>query len=195
MIFAIIMRETFRANDRLFVYYSVCNIFSNFRWAPIRMGGYMFENNEKYIQFKKSEIFGDRSVSVRIMEMDNPYEIKKLAYTIKGFNKDRWDTELLEVALDCNRQKFQVHYDMAEFLMSTAPRHIAEASKEDPWGCGLSLWDDDIMDRDNWTRKNGTMGDVLMMIRGELLHERSQREVRRSSGISIANDTLMSTDV
>ncbi len=182
---------TFKMNDSLYVYFSVLNIFSNFRWAPINLDGIIYEMNEKYIQFSKSRCFKDENTAAMILEMDNPFEIKKLGYQVRGFKKDIWDKKAVEVAMKCNDRKFRVHYDMAQFLMSTHPRELAEASEEDPWGCGVKLSSDDVLNRDNWKRKNGIMGNVLMEIRQNLLDERRELEARRSRVNSPINTPVM----
>ncbi len=182
---------TFKMNDRLYVYFSVLNIFSNFRWAPINLDGMIYEMNEKFIQFSKARCFKDENTAALILELDNPFEIKKMGYQVRGFNKDKWDKEAVDVAMKCNDRKYRVHYEMGQFLMSTHPRELAEASEEDPWGCGIKLNDDDVMDMDKWKRKNGLMGNVLMEIRHNLLEERKALEARRARSRSPLNTPVM----
>ncbi len=169
--------NTFKANDRLYCYFSVLNVLSNFRFAPIRINGFIFEQNEKYIQYRKAAQCNDEMSCIKIMESDNPYEIKKLGHTVKGFVEENWLEIHTEVGLTCNRAKFHVHEAMGDFLVNTHPRRLAEASKEDPRGCGLTLSNDDILDQNKWHR-TGTMGEVLMKIRGELIQARKEASSR-----------------
>ncbi len=169
-----LLTSTFRANDRLYCYFSVLNVLSNFRFAPIHVDGILWEHNEKYIQWKKGDRFNDTLTCIKIMESENPYECKRLGHTVRGFNEEAWLAIHEDVAMTCNRIKYQTHEAMADFLVRTHPREIGEASKELPWGCGLMLKDDDIMDHTQWPRKNGTMGNILMKIRRDLIEQRKQ---------------------
>ncbi len=171
---------TFKANDSLYVYFGVLNVFSNFRWAPINIDGVIFSMNEKYIQYTKARYFGDEDTMVAIYEDENPFTIKKLGYQVRGFKKQKWDKKVYDVAYTCNKRKFEVHENFAELLINTHPRILAEGSEEEPWGCGVKLDSDDVLNRDAWPRKNGTMGDCLMQIRQELIDEREDHLSRRS---------------
>ncbi len=179
---------TFKANARFYLYFGVLSIFSNFRWAPIQIDNIMFEMNEKYIQYCKAKLFGDETTLVEIYEEDNPFIIKKLGYSVKGYKKAVWERKLEEVAYTCNRRKYDVHHDFAEFLINTYPRDIAEASEEEPWGCGVRLSNEDALDPNTWSRRNGVMGNILMKIRLELIEEKNDMKSRRCG-------TPRSTDV
>ena len=170
---------TYKANVRFYVYFGVLNVFSNLRWAPINIDGITFEMNEKFIQYTKARAFGDEETMVRIYEEDNPFEIKKLGYAVKGFRKSTWERKIEEVAYTCNKRKYDVHHDFAEFLINTHPRELAEASEEEPWGCGVRLGSDDVLDNTTWARRNGVMGNCLMRIRQELIEARNDRKSMR----------------
>ncbi len=181
-----ILIGTFRMTQRIFAWFGVLNILSNFRWAPINVGGQLFLHNEQFIQYQKSMLFRDQLTAARIMEESNPFEVKKLGYKVQGFKRDVWERNLDKVAYECNKVKFDVHFDMANYLLSTYPKELAEASEEEPWGCGVALKNDDILNRDKWLRKNGVMGDTLMIIRQELYEERKSNSSRSSGGTSMS---------
>ncbi len=70
-----IAKGAWKSSDEVFAYFSVRTVFSNFRWAPITINGVLFENNEKYITFRKAELAKDESSIVAILECDNPYQM------------------------------------------------------------------------------------------------------------------------
>ena len=179
---------SFRMNDQIFAWFGVLNYFSNFRWAPINIAGVLYLFCEQYIQNQKALLFRDTLTATRIMEESNPFEVKKLGYQVRGFRQDMWERKLEDVAYICNKAKYQVHFEMGNFLLSTYPKHLAEASEEAPWGCGVHLKNDDILNRNRWLRKNGVMGNVLMKIRQELLEERNRNTSRSSGSTSVATE-------
>ncbi len=156
------------------------------RWAPINIGGQLFLHNEQFIQWSKAMLFRDALTATKIMEESNPFECKKLGYKVQGFRMSVWERNIDKVAYECNKMKFEVHFEMANYLLSTYPKQLAEASEEEPWGCGVSLKNDDILNRDKWIRKNGVMGDVLMRIRQEIHDERSNNASRSSGATSMS---------
>ena len=164
-----IAKGSWKQSDDVLVYFSVRTIFSNFRWAPLTINGLTFENCEKYIQYRKADLFNDEETIVAILESHNPYEIKRLGKKVKGFNEEEWNAILPDVAYDVNKLKYVTHKDMGNLLMSTHPKRLAEATDEDPWGCGLHLNHRDVLDVTKWKRNPGVMGDVLMRIRSDLM--------------------------
>ncbi len=164
-----IAKGAWKSSDEVFAYFSVRTVFSNFRWAPITINGVLFENNEKYITFRKAELAKDEASIVSILECDNPYQIKRLGKKITGHNEEDWLKVIPDVAYHVNKVKFTTHPDMAALLIRTHPKRLCEATEEEPWGCGLHLGHKDILNPAKWKRNPGVMGTVLMRIRDELM--------------------------
>ena len=157
-----------RSNRRVFAWHGILCPFSNFFWCVIIIDGDEYDFAEKYICNEKALLFGDKVTSRAILAANDPYECRKLAFKIKGFNQAKWDKKAPEVADKVIRAKVSQNVEIKKFLKNTHPLKLAEAAKDSYWGCGIDLKDDNILRYSKWKRI-GHAGEVYMKIRDELL--------------------------
>ena len=71
--------------------------------------------------------------------MDNPYEIKRLSYKIRGFDKDRWKHEGFDLCYRGIEAKFKQNLPLLSMLKTTHPKILVEATSDRVWGTGVQL--------------------------------------------------------
>ena len=141
------------------------------QWYPSKFSynGNDFNNTEQWMMFCKAEIFGDFETADKILKAETPRQCKELGRSVKNFNQDIWDDLKMGVVYCGNYHKFNFHKRLREILFSTRGTLLVEANPYDNvWGCGLSVDDPDILDRDKWKGKN-LLGWTLTCLRESLL--------------------------
>lgn len=73
-----------------------------------------------------------------------------------------------KIAMEGLRAKFTQNKRLQSFLIGTADLRLGEASKNFPWGVGLTLDDPDILDMGKWQASGNFLGNLLMRFRNEL---------------------------
>ena len=140
------------------------------QWWPaeFEVDGQRFASAEHWMMWRKADVFRDHDAARRILEAVTPAEAKKLGAEVRGFDPGVWEAERFAVVVAGNRAKFGQHPDLAEFLRSTAPRVLVEASPVDRiWGIGLAADDPRAGDPASW-RGSNLLGFALMQVRDEL---------------------------
>lgn len=59
---------------------------------------------------------------------------------------------------------------LADFLITTQPLELGEASKNATWGIGFSLDSPDVYDASKWNPHGNLLGKTLVKVREELIH-------------------------
>ena len=127
-----------------------------------------FHCSEQYIQWKKAQFFKDLTAMARIERCKTGRQCKEEGRKIKNFKKDTWDSKAKELCQPGIRQKYIENKKPRDILLHTTKgKKIVECTKDDTWGCGLPLKDDNCLDDTMWTTQ-GIMGIVLGEIRKEL---------------------------
>lgn len=156
-----------KEDESAIVFFTLGSPYSNFYAAPFSKDNVRYCCNEQYIQARKAELFNDDDVQQKIMQSNNPYEIKKLGGNVKNFVKQRWEQEAQKIVTDACVCKFSQNAELLRELFNTGNKEIGEASKDTFWGIGKSLDDVNILDHKSWTGQN-TLGNVLMYVREQL---------------------------
>lgn len=140
------------------------------QWYPCRfeIEGIAYCCTEQYMMAQKAVLFGDRETYERIMESDQPKEIKALGREIRGFDQDKWDEYKYQIVLKGNIAKFSQNEPLKEFLLGTGDAVLAEASPYDRiWGIHLAMDNPLAMDLRSWQGEN-LLGFALMETRDYL---------------------------
>lgn len=127
-----------------------------------------FFSAEQYMMYQKATLFKDEEIAVLILNTKDPKKCKSLGRKVKGFNDHQWDEHKYEFVRQANFLKFSQHKDLAEFLKSTMPDVIVEASPYDQiWGIGLKQDDPRSKSPSTWCGDN-LLGFALMEVRDSL---------------------------
>ena len=123
---------------------------------------------EQYMMHKKALLFNDVAMAKKILEESEPSMQQKLGREVSGYKPEIWDKHKFGIVWYGNYLKFTQHADLAQRLISTGKKIIAEASPYDlVWGVGYAAEDDAILNPENWRGQN-ILGQVLMSVRSAI---------------------------
>lgn len=104
-----------------------------------------------------------------MFESDNPADHKVIMNMMNRQNTDLWKQQAEQTAYAAVRAKFFQNRHLAQFLVSTYPLAIGEASKDKMWGIGLPLESKDALDPSKWAKDGNMLGRILTAVRQELV--------------------------
>ena len=141
---------------------------SNHYRSPFQVGKETYNCVEQFLMFRKALLFKDDETARKVIATSNPKEQKHLGYTIKGLNKDLWESKRDAIMKTALEAKFEQCDTCKTLLKNTKPNRLAEASPSDRyWGIGLGLRDQNVWDTKLWKGQN-KLGEMLMEIRQSL---------------------------
>lgn len=141
---------------------------SNWYISYFKVGGIKFSSMEQYMMYQKATCFNDHSIAQRILETDDPAEIKALGRKVAGYDDHFWSGIRQIVVYDGLLAKFSQSEDLRNRLAATGGSILAEcAVKDRVWGIGLSMSDPDRSDHSKWKGQN-LLGYALMIVRNRL---------------------------
>ena len=162
-----------QSDDDTHVFFGIGSPMSNFHKCDFVVDNLKYCCSEQYIQSEKAALFNDDVAQMKIMSTDSPYHMKQIGNRLSNFNKTRWEKKARQVAKKAVTAKFEQNPKLLEVLLSTGTKRLAEASKEKPWGCGISLRENGVLDSSTWNGV-GIMGSVLSEVR-ELLNSKRKK--------------------
>ena len=104
------------------------------------------------------------------MNVDSPFQIKKLGGKVRNFNSKTWEESAEMTAYRAVRAKFEQNTLLKNILLSTGEMVIVEASKDRMWGTGVALRTKDCLHENTWNNR-GLMCKILLRVRQELRSE------------------------
>ena len=92
-------------------------------------------------------------------------KIKKLGREVRGYNENVWNGVRQIIVYEGLKAKFSQNEELKEKLSATEDAVLAEcAVKDQIWGIGLSMKDENRFDLDKWKGQN-LLRYALMMVR------------------------------
>ena len=123
---------------------------------------------EQYMMAEKARIMVDEDTRMKILQAENPKDIKALGRLVKNFDPKKWDENKVSVVTYGNYHKFCKNEELKAFLRSTENKVLVEASPYDTiWGIGLSADAPEAKRPELWKGTN-LLGFALMKIRERL---------------------------
>lgn len=115
--------------------------------------------------YQKAIWFGDITVAEKILAMDDVAEIKTLGRMVMGYDESLWNGIRQIVVYEGLLAKFSQNKDLKKQLKDTGNAILAECAVKDCiWGIGLSMYDENRLDKSKWRGQN-LLGYTLMMVR------------------------------
>lgn len=127
------------------------------QWWPslFTIGGVEYRCAEQWMMAEKARMFGDREMLAAIMGTDSPKQMKAYGRAVRNFQKKVWDARCYSLVLEGNLAKFSQDPALLQYLLSTAPRILVEASPMDRiWGIGIGKNNSDAQDPTKWRGRN-----------------------------------------
>lgn len=142
--------------------------FSQWFPAPFVVNGVTYPTAEHYMMTAKADLFGDLETKARILTASSPKEAKDLGRIVRDFDQDAWTQHRFGIVVKGNHAKFAQNQALGEYLVSTDPKVLVEASPYDKvWGVGLDKNDIRIPFPRHWEGPN-LLGFALMKVRSFL---------------------------
>ena len=142
--------------------------FSQWFPATFELDGVQYQNTEQYMMAQKAKLFADEGIFQRILQTDNPGNIKALGRQVQHYQDDVWTKHRYEIVVKGNLAKFSQNEHLKQFLYGTQERVLVEASPVDKiWGIGLAADHEHAQNPLLWDGLN-LLGFALMDVRKQL---------------------------
>lgn len=114
------------------------DIFSNMYPVDIYVDGMHLKSVEHLYVLCKAISAHDNKNSIKILNEDNPYEVKKMGYGILGLDPQFWDFIKDQIMICAMMAKFQQPH-LKEVILASGTRELVEGSPNKVWGCGVHV--------------------------------------------------------
>lgn len=123
-----------------------------------------YTSAEQFMMYKKAMLFKDCKTAARILQKEDPEEIKALGKQVQGFDEQLWKAFRFSIVFNGNALKFCQNEDFKNKLLRTYPKMLVEASPYDKiWGIGFGIDDPKIENVNEWGLN--LLGKALMRVR------------------------------
>ena len=139
---------------------------SNFYECDFVHDGLPYKTLEHFLQREKA-IFAEKPTEAeKIRNAASPAIAKRLGDSIV-VKEEEWLAHAKDALRRAAKQKFTQDQYLKQYLLETEDTILAEASKNNIWGVGLTLSDKNLGNTKDWTGKN-LLGNILMDVRRDL---------------------------
>ena len=159
-----------RSDDNVVVMrgmYSNFHPLSNYYQSQLTYQKKKYSSIEQAYQYLKAVMFGDLDAANQIMNSDDAATSKRLSYQIKGFNQELWNGKQYDIMTNLVRAKFTQNPTLADTLLATGQKKIAESGKRRFFAVGLPITHKDILNQNVWNGES-KLGEILVSVRSEL---------------------------
>jgi hypothetical protein len=123
---------------------------------------------EQFMMYQKAFYFQDDVIGKQILETQDVSTIKELGRRVSGYDDNYWSGIRQIVVYEGLMAKFSQNDRLKGLLLETGNAILAECAVKDRiWGIGVSMKDDDRLDKTKWRGQN-LLGYALMMVRERL---------------------------
>lgn len=141
---------------------------SNWYPSAFELAGIQFSSLEQYMMYQKAVCFGDSGSVARILEENDPAQIKALGRSVLGYDDSLWSGIRQLIVYEGALAKFSQSLELRQRLADTGSAILAECAVHDHiWGTGLSMNNPDRLDPQKWQGQN-LLGYTLMAVRNRL---------------------------
>ena len=131
------------------------------------MNGIKFSTAEHWIQYTKSKLFGDELTATSILNCETVRDAKRLGYKIQGYNSKIWYEKGYDLCQPGIKAKYHQNPTLLNMLRTTSPKLLVESSPDKIWGTGISLKDNDALNKEKWYN-TGWLSTMLVDIRDNI---------------------------
>ena len=127
---------------------------------------YTYPTSEHAIMHIKACLMGDNNIAEKILSADKPLVAKRLGRKVKPWDENKWKSNVEFIAYSVLIAKFSQNNEIAQKLLGTGDKIIAEANPRDKlWGIGIGAIK--AKQGEKWKGQN-ILGKALMKVRAEL---------------------------
>lgn len=164
-------------SDTTLVFFTKHTCLSNHFPSKFKINRQVFTSVEHFLAYNRAQISKDPALLQRATNITDPLEAKAILNILKNDHTQEWKDQAPNLALQGLRAKFSQNPCMADYLCSTQPLHLGEASKNSMWGTGIELDSPDALNQSKWIKSGNLLGKTLMKIRNEIVNKRGTPEV------------------
>lgn len=139
---------------------------------------------EQFLAYKRAKLSGQKPLIQKALQAQDPVEAKSILNTLRADHYEEWKKEAPAIALEGLQAKFKQNPALAEYLRNTTPLTLGEASTNQVWGVGLTLVNENALDKSKWNKQGNLLGRSLMKVRDQLLKEHQQTTATVSARVS-----------
>lgn len=161
-----------KTNDNVLVFYSKYSALSNHHYAPFEVQGRVYANMEQYLAYKRAKLSGQQSLINKALLAQDPVEAKAILNMLKNDHREEWKKEVSAIVTEGLQAKFSQNASLGEYLRSTAPLHLGEASRNPQGGVGFTLGNEEVTNQSKWSKQGNLLGRLLMKVRNQMIHTR-----------------------
>lgn len=160
---------TKQLDDKTIAFFTDASPLSNFHKANMTINGKTYSTVEKYFHYNMAMAAGQQGLAAKIDDCTLPAECKALGKKVEMPEKEYLTLARTIMQTGC-LEKFRQNDQLKKTLIDTGDCTLLEASKDKVWGCGLSLYDKDLVVAE---KRNGSnlMGKILESVRKELIEQ------------------------
>lgn len=157
--------------DDLVVFFGRFSPLSNHHLSPFVINDTPFANVEQYLAVARARLAGGGDILERALTSTNPSVCRGILNALKDDHTGEWEDSRAPVLMKALRAKFNQNKHLGDYLSSTYPRHLGEASRDPVWGIGLNLNEKDATLHSSWYEGGNLLGRSLTTVRGELIRD------------------------
>lgn len=134
--------------------------------------------------YKRAKLSGQKHLINRALLARDPVEAKAILNMLRTDHYEEWKKDLSTIATEGLQAKFRQNRFLGDYLCATAPFTIGEASKNQQWGIGLTLEDNQVLDKSKWKKQGNLLGRLLMKLRNQMINERQLQAAAKKGKVS-----------
>lgn len=143
------------------------DIYSQWFIIDMVINGKKLSSCEKWMMYSKAKYFNDEESAFKILNTDDPKEIKQYGREVKNYDDVKWLQICDDIVYNGNYAKFSQNLELKKRLLATGNKIIAEGAEYDArWGTGLNIEDTINTPIDQWGENR--LGRILMDVRKSL---------------------------
>ncbi len=156
------------SNKSAVVFFTAASPLSNHYLADMKVGSHTFNCMEQYLMYTKAIKFSDTDSAQKILSETNPGKHKELGKKTAGFDSKVWMESLDPILIQGLTSKFNQNDFCKTFLKNTGEKKIGEACKDEVYGIGMDLRNENVLNTTLWCKEGNAMGKCLETVRAAL---------------------------
>lgn len=158
-------------SDEVVVFFGRHSPLSNHHLSPFTINNTPFANVEQYLAVARARLAGDDEILERALSCTNPTDCKGILNALKEDHIQEWEDARAPLLMKALGGKFNQNRRLGDYLRSTFPRRLGEASRDTVWGIGIGLGEEGAMLQSSWHAEGNLLGKSLSTIRDELIRD------------------------
>lgn len=155
-------------SDNALAFFSCSSILSNHFLSEFTLEDNKYYTMEQFLAAKRANFSDQPQMIQKALSARDPKQAKYILKALKEDRPQEWYDGVEEILLQGLRAKFGQNPDLKSFLVDTDHLMLGEASRDERWGIGMTLDDQQVLDITKWNPTGNLLGRALMKIREEL---------------------------